>query len=182
MYSGDVKGPPSVRVETGADLAKQGGQSRYEREGGERPEVLVESKGMWKYSAGRTIPSPLNFKCPNGEGRTANVEWVPCAGVACGARAALAIRRQLFRFPEAASMATISGCRSSVREIAGSRSDTTQPMATASTKTRARGFCRDASQRKRQTERAASATISHIRLRRFSIVPPRRGAPCESIG
>jgi hypothetical protein len=45
---------------------------------------------------------------------------------------ALAAIRQAFRFPEAASTATVSGCKSSVREMTGNRSARTQTMATAS--------------------------------------------------
>ncbi len=44
----------------------------------------------------------------------------------------LAAIRQAFRLPEAESSATVSGCRSSVREITGNRSAKTQTIATDS--------------------------------------------------
>jgi hypothetical protein len=98
-------------------------------------------------------------------------------GITCGVRVAPATMRQQFRFPEEASTATISGCKSSVREITGNKSARAQTIATVSRKTRARGFRRDTNQRKRQSQRAASVTINQSKLRIVSIIPARSRIP-----
>ena len=84
----------------------------------------------------------------------------------CGALAAI---RQAFRLPEAASTATVSGCKSSVSEMTGNRSANTQTMATASILVLCVGFRRDVAQRHRHSQIAATVTASHTRLRIVSI-------------
>jgi hypothetical protein len=82
---------------------------------------------------------------------------------------ALAAIRQAFRFPEAASTATVSGCRSSVREMTGNRRARRQTMATASILLLCLGFCREPAQRNRHSQTEATVTASQTRLRSVSI-------------
>jgi hypothetical protein len=84
----------------------------------------------------------------------------------CGALAAI---RQAFRLPEAASTATISGCKSSVREITGKRRARIQTIATASILVLCLGFRRDTVQWNRHSQIAATVTASQTRLRSVSI-------------
>src|ERR1700733_1154234 len=81
----------------------------------------------------------------------------------------LAAIRQAFRLPDAASTATVSGCKSSVSEMTGKRSASTQTIATASNLAPCPGEGRDAAQRNRHSQRAARVTTSQIRLRIDSI-------------
>ena len=82
---------------------------------------------------------------------------------------ALAAIRHAFRLPEAASTATVSGCRSSVREMTGNRRARTQTMATASVLELCLGFRRDPIQWNRHSQIAATVTASQTRLRKVSI-------------
>jgi hypothetical protein len=115
--------------------------------------------------------------CPKTARKTVRAAWGLEIGVAWGVRVAPATIRQAFRFPDDASTATISGCKSSVREITGNNSASVHPIATDSRKTRARGFGRDTSQRKRQIQRAASARTSQSKLRSVSIALARSRIP-----
>jgi hypothetical protein len=81
----------------------------------------------------------------------------------------LAAIRHAFRLPEAASTATVSGCRSSVREMTGNRRAKAQTMATASILVLCLGFRRDVVQRNRHSQTATTVTTSHTRLRKVSI-------------
>jgi hypothetical protein len=83
-----------------------------------------------------------------------------------GAQAAI---RQAFRLPEAASTATISGCKSSVREMTGNRRARKQTIETASILVLCLGFCRETVQRNRHRQTAATVTTSQTRLRIVSI-------------
>ena len=60
------------------------------------------------------------------------INCVPEPTVADRTWEALAAIRQALRLPEAASTATVSGCRSSVREMTGNRRAKKQTMAAAS--------------------------------------------------
>jgi hypothetical protein len=119
----------------------------------------------------------LRSKCPKAARKTVRATWRFEIGVTCSVRVAPATIRQAFRFPDDASTATISGCKSSVREITGNNSASVHPIAIDSRKTRARGFGRDASQRKRHIHRAASARSSQSKLSSVSIVPARSKVP-----
>ena len=99
----------------------------------------------------------------------AKEEWRFKGAFELSACALLATRRQAFRLPEAASTATVSGCRSSVREMTGKRSARTQTMATASILVLCRGFRRDTIQRNRHSQMAATVIASQTRLRKVSI-------------
>ena len=108
----------------------------------------------------------LHERTKNRKGRVSTRNWCHVRR----ARRAGNHQRQAFRFPEEASTATISGCKSSVREITGNKSARAQTIATVSRKTRARGFRRDTSQRNRQSHSAASVMISHNKLRIVSVI------------
>lgn len=99
----------------------------------------------------------------------ASIKCDPGLKVAVRDWGALAAIKQAFRLPEAASTATVSGCKSSVREMTGKRSARTQTMATASILVLWLGFRRDAAQRNRQSQIAATVTASQTRLRIVSI-------------
>jgi len=97
-------------------------------------------------------------------------DWVPEPTVADRTWEALAAIRQALRLPEAASTATVSGCRSSVREMTGNRSARMQTMATASILVLCLGFRRETVQRNRHSHIAATVTASQTRLSSVSIV------------
>ena len=99
------------------------------------------------------------------------------AGIIKGVRVVPATMTHAFRFPDEASTATISGCKSSVSEITGNKTAKAHPIATTSRKTRARGFRRDTSHRKRHSQRAAKVTINQSKLRNVSIVLQRSLIP-----
>ena len=84
----------------------------------------------------------------------------------CGWLAAI---RHAFRLPEDASTATVSGCRSSVREMTGKRSAKTQTIAIDSIRKLCLRFSRDTLQRNRHSQTAAMVTATQMRLRIVSI-------------
>jgi hypothetical protein len=149
----------------------------YKIEGGERPRetltrelescslIRAEISEYVRSTAAKDLEIVPGVKCDPSPLNVAARMW-----------GALAAIRQAFRLPEAASTATVSGCRSSVREITGNRSARTQTMATASILVLCLGFCRDTVQRNRHSQIAATVMASQTRLRIVSISSRR----CES--
>jgi hypothetical protein len=142
----------------------------YSREGGDRPEeLLAKEPGLFNLDC---ITNSVTTKFVTAKG----LEIVPTARCVPGLRVvartwgALAAIRQAFRLPEAASTATISGCRSSVSEMTGNRRARTQTIATASILVLCLGYCLDTVQRNLHSQIAATVTASQTRLRIVSIV------------
>jgi hypothetical protein len=149
----------------------ESGVSDYRREGGERPRELL-AKEPRSYNLARLgISAIAKLTAAKGLGMIPTARCAPELDVAARTWGALAAIRHAFRLPEAASTATVSGCRSSVREMTGNRRARTQTMATASILVLCLGFRRDVVQRNRQSQIAATVTASQTRLRKVSISP-----------
>lgn len=117
---------------TSGSQGKANGVLGYRRDGGDRPEeLLAKDPGWYKFESDT---NSIGIKVDTGYGRETipTAKCVPACSVAARTCGALAAIRQALRLPEAASTATVSGCKSSVREITGNRRATTQSMATAS--------------------------------------------------
>jgi hypothetical protein len=141
----------------------------YRREGGDRPrELLAKELGSCNLASG-AISAIVKLTPAKGLEIMPTAKRVPELTVAARTWGALAAIRQAFRLPEAASTATVSGCRSSVREMTGNRRDRTQTIATASILVLCRGSRRDTVQRNRHSQIAATVTASQTRLRIVSI-------------
>jgi hypothetical protein len=160
--------PGPIRIRASGD---ESGVRGYRREGGERPRQLQAKKPGSYNLAMVEISAIVGLIAAKGLEIIPGAECAPEFSVAARTWGALAAIRHAFRLPEAASTATVSGCRSSVREMTGNRRARTQTMATASIFVLCLGFRRDAVQRNRQSQTAATVTTSQTRLRKVSISP-----------
>jgi hypothetical protein len=150
----------------------ESGLCDYRRVGGERPRELL-AKEIGSYNLARVeIPAIIKLPATNGLEIIPRAQWIPEPIVAARTWGALAAIRHAFRLPEAASTATVSGCRSSVREITGNRRARTLTIATASILVLCPGCRRDTLQRNRHSQIAVTVTASQTRLRKVSISVP----------
>jgi hypothetical protein len=147
----------------------ESGVRDYRREGGERLGVLLAKDVGFRNSVRGTNSVSTKSIAAKGLDNVPNAQRVPGLTVAARTWGALAAIRQAFRLPEAASTATVSGCRSSVREMTGNRRARTQTIATASILVLCLGLRRDTVQRNRHSHIAATVTASQARLRVVSI-------------
>jgi hypothetical protein len=160
--------PGSITIRASGD---ESGLRDYRREGGERPRELL-AKEPGSYNLARVeISAIVKLNAAKGLEVIPSAMCAPELSVAARTWGALAAIRHAFRLPDAASTATVSGCRSSVSEMTGNRRARTQTMATASIRVLCLGFRRDAVQRNRQSQIAAMVTASQTRLRKVSISP-----------
>jgi hypothetical protein len=154
---------------TNRESGDENGVRGYRREGGERPrEPLAKEAGSYNF-ARLEISAIAKLTAAKGLGMIPIARCAPELDVAARTWGALAAIRHAFRLPEAASTATVSGCRSSVREMTGNRRARTQTMATASIRVLCLGFRRDVVQRNCHSQIAATVTASQTRLRKVSI-------------
>ena len=152
--------------------------------GGERPRELPtielnSSKWAWARNSEMT-----KFAASKGLEINPTVKCFPNLIVAFRTCGELTAIRHALRLPEDASTATVSGCRSSVREMTGNRSSNTQTIATDSIRMLCRRFSRDTLQRNRHSQTAAMVTATQMRLRVVSIIllPTQAAGRCEQDG
>src|SRR5271169_2663383 len=157
-------GPITIRAS-----GDESGVSDYRREGGERPrELLAKEPGSCNLARVQ-ISAFAKLTAAKGLEIIPIARCAPELKVAVQTWGALAAIRHAFRLPEAASTATVSGCKSSVREMTGNRRARAQTMATASILVLYLRFRRDTVQRNRHSQIAATVTASQTRLRIVSM-------------
>jgi hypothetical protein len=138
--------------------------------GGDRPRELPTVELVLSKLASARNSVMTKFAAAKGLEISPTVKCFPNLIVAVRMWGQLAAIRHAFRLPEAASTATVSGCRSSVREMTGNRRASTQTIAIDCIRMLCLGFSRDTLQRNRHSQTAAMVTSSQIRLSVVSIV------------
>src|ERR1035437_3819403 len=118
---------------------------------------------LWRTAALTRETSAGNFE------RRAKEDCVPECDFALPPCTAWATSKQCIRLLETVSAGTISGCKSSVSEITGNNRASRQTMAIVSCRTLRCESWREAAQRNRHIQSAASVTPSQTRLRIVSI-------------